>query len=45
MRYVMLVSHGTFAPGLHDALKMLAGEDREDVISTSLENGMAGEIY
>ena len=45
MRYVMLVSHGTFAPGLHDALKMLAGEDREDVISTSLENGMGSETY
>ena len=45
MRYVMLVSHGTFAPGLHDALKMLAGEGRENVISTSLENGMGSETY
>ena len=39
MKYMMLVSHGTFAPGLHNALSMLAGEGREDILSTSLENG------
>ncbi len=39
MRYLVLVSHGTFAPGLHSVLEMLAGE-REDVLSTSLENGI-----
>ena len=33
MKYVVLVSHGTFAPGLHSVLKMLAGGEREDVIS------------
>ena len=33
MKYVFLVSHGTFAPGLHNALNMLAGENREDVFS------------
>ena len=25
MKYVVLVSHGTFAQGLHSVLKMLAG--------------------
>ena len=30
MKYVFLVSHGTFAPGLHNALNMLAGENREE---------------
>lgn len=45
MKYIVLVSHGTFAPGLHNALLMLAGEDREDILSTSLENGMGSDIY
>lgn len=44
MKYMMLVSHGTFAPGLHNALSMLAGEGREDILSTSLENGM-GSVF
>ena len=44
MRYLVLVSHGTFAPGLHSVLEMLAGE-REDVLSTSLENGMGADEY
>ncbi len=44
MRYLVLVSHGTFAPGLHSVLKMLLGE-REDVLSTSLEDGMGAETY
>ena len=35
----------TFAPGLHNALKMLAGDDREDILSTSLENGMGSDVY
>lgn len=45
MKYVMLVSHGTMAPGLHNALAMLAGEGREDIFSTSLENGMSSSVY
>lgn len=45
MKYVMLVSHGTMAPGLHNALTMLAGEGREDILSTSLENGMSSTVY
>ena len=45
MKYVLLVSHGTMAPGLHNALAMLAGEGREDILSTSLENGMSSAVY
>lgn len=45
MKYVVLVSHGTMAPGLHNALKMLAGEDHTDILSTSLENGMGSGTY
>lgn len=45
MKYILLVSHGLFAPGLHSALNMLAGENREDILSVSLENGMSSEIY
>lgn len=44
MRYLLLVSHGTFAPGLHSVLKMLVG-DRDDVLSTSLEDGMGADVY
>ena len=45
MKYIMLVSHGMFAPGLHDALKMLAGSDREDILSTSLKNGIGTDEF
>ena len=45
MKYVVLVSHGMFAPGLHSALDMLAGEGREDILSASLENGMSSDVY
>lgn len=45
MKYIVLVSHGMFAPGLHNALGMLAGENREDILSTSLENGMGADEF
>lgn len=45
MKYVLLVSHGMFAPGLHSALDMLAGEGRKDILSVSLENGMGSDVY
>ena len=45
MKYVVLVSHGTFAPGLHSVLKMLGGGDREDVLSASMEDGMGSDIF
>ena len=45
MGYVLLVSHGEFAPGLHKAIEMLAGSSREDVLSTSLKNGMGADEF
>ncbi len=45
MRYVVLVSHGTFAPGLHSVLKMLAGGDRPDILSASMEDGMGADVF
>lgn len=44
MRYVVMVSHGEFAPGLHSAVKMMTG-DREDVLSTSLKDGMGADEF
>ena len=45
MRYCILVSHGTFAPGLHNALGMMAGAGREDILSTSLLDGMDVDTF
>ena len=45
MRYLILVSHGNFAPGLHNALGMMAGSDREDIRSTSLLDGMDVDTF
>ena len=45
MRYLILVSHGTFAPGLHNAIGMMAGSDREDIRSTSLLDGMDVDTF
>lgn len=45
MKYVVLVSHGTFAPGLHSVLKMLGGGDRKDVLSASMEDGMGADAF
>ena len=45
MRDLILVSHGTFAPGLHNALGMMAGSDREDIRSTRLLDGMDVDTF
>lgn len=45
MKYVVLVSHGTFAPGLHSVLKMLGGGNRKDVLSASMEDGMGADAF
>lgn len=44
MRYLLLVSHGTFAPGLHSVLDMLVGE-RDDILSCSLRDGEGADEY
>lgn len=44
MRYLVLVSHGTLAQGMHSVLKMLGGEN-PSILSTSLEDGMGADEY
>ena len=44
MRYLVLVSHGTLAQGVHSVLKMLAGENPQ-ILSTSLEDGMSADQF
>lgn len=44
MRYLLLVSHGTFAPGLHSVLNMLVGR-RDDILSCSLRDGEGADEY
>lgn len=45
MKDVVLVSHGTFAPGLQSVLSMLAGGEREDVLSIGLIDGMDADEF
>ncbi len=45
MKYIIMVSHGMFAPGLHNALTMLLGGERNDILSTSLLNGMGADQF
>ena len=42
---IVLVSHGTFAPGLQSVLSMLAGGEREDVLSIGLIDGMDADEF
>lgn len=44
MKYVIMVSHGEFAPGLHTAVEMMTGK-RDDVLSTSLKDGMSADEF
>lgn len=45
MKYILLVSHGTMAQGVHSVLEMLVGSGREDILSTSLKNGMGADEF
>ena len=44
MRYLLLVSHGTMAPGVHSVLRMLLGE-RDNVLSHSMEDGVSADEF
>lgn len=44
MRYLLLVAHGEFAPGLHSALNMLEGE-RDDVFDIPFHDGMTQDAF
>lgn len=41
MRYCILVSHGNFADGMHDALNMMTDPERKDILSLGLLHGMS----
>ena len=45
MKYVFLVSHGELAHGMHTALTMFAGENRDDILSVGLKNGMGADAF
>lgn len=44
MKYIILVSHGEFAPGLQNALTMLAG-NRKDLLSCGLKDGSSADEF
>ena len=44
MKYLLLVSHGTMAPGVHSVIKMLLG-DRDFVLSHSMEDGVSADDF
>lgn len=44
MKYVILVSHGEFAPGLKNALGMLAGP-KDNLIACGLKDGWSAEQF
>lgn len=44
MKYLLLVSHGTMAPGVHSVIRMLLG-DRDCVLSYSMEDGVSADDF
>lgn len=44
MKYLLLVSHGTMAPGVHSVIRMLLG-DRDFVLSHSMEDGVSADEF
>ena len=44
MKYVVLISHGEFAPGLKSAVFMMTGE-REEVLHTNLKSDMSADVF
>jgi PTS system N-acetylgalactosamine-specific IIA component len=45
MKYIILVSHGTLACGIHSVLDMLLGREREDILHIGLVGDMSGDEY
>ncbi len=44
MKYLLLVSHGTMAPGVKSVLEMLLGA-RENVLAYSMEDGVSADDF
>ena len=45
MRYVLIVSHGMFAHGIHDAVKMLSGNESDEIRSIGLLRDMGADEF
>ena len=45
MRYVFIVSHGMLAKGMHDAVKMLSGNESAEIQSIGLERDMGADEF
>ena len=45
MKYIVLVSHGNLAPGFENALRMLAGSKREDILSVGLKEDTGADGF
>lgn len=45
MMYVVLVSHGEFAQGIHSVLDMMVGGRRKDILSVSMTNEMDAATF
>ncbi|HAV28043.1 MAG TPA: PTS fructose transporter subunit IIA [Lachnospiraceae bacterium] len=45
MRYVLIVSHGMFANGIHDAVKMLSGNESDEIRSIGLLRDMGADEF
>ncbi|QWA10836.1 hypothetical protein GTU79_27340 [Sodalis ligni] len=40
MKYIVMVSHGLYAQGIHSVLDQMVGPGKGDIISVSLQDGM-----
>ena len=45
MRYVFIVSHGMLAEGMHDAIKMLSGNESDEIRSLGLARDMGADEF
>ena len=45
LRYVFIVSHGMLAKGMHDAVKMLSGNESDEIQSIGLERDMGADEF
>lgn len=45
MRYVFIVSHGMLAEGMHDAVKMLSGNESDEIRSLGLARDMGADEF
>lgn len=45
MKYVVIVSHGQFAQGVHSVLDMMVGSGREDILSVSMTSEMCAATF